>query len=453
MNKLLKYLSFSYPQTSTESLLSHISKIVQNRNNSNNSMKNNNELININQKEISSILKFLRIFEFEEEISFMKENENNNMIESLESIEGEINKKIEVMIKKFEELKFLIRNGLDNNQIAFREKLVHIKINLEKNIEILNNSIIQSQKQSNDKECQFKSSIKFELYSQFSEDENLLAKRRESKRLIENIDLKPLVRIKNELFTDLRYISDFEVNNHLVVSDGYPGQCLIIFDRSTSDFIKTVNLNGKFGRIAGVCALNDKKQILVVDWTNTCLYLLDFKYDLIKEKKLAAVLKNNRKRWYEAITYNPLNEKIYLLSRESCSVIIFDKDLNELDEIQLCSGQASFESIKYFSEKLYVTDSENKCVYAFDADLKKKFCFGNSILECPTDILINEQFIFVLEFGRKDLKVFNASNYEFIKIINIDTCFSNNGVLVDNKLVINSDSKELHLYNLYSINT
>jgi hypothetical protein len=29
MNKLLKYLSFSYPQTSTESLLSHISKIVQ----------------------------------------------------------------------------------------------------------------------------------------------------------------------------------------------------------------------------------------------------------------------------------------------------------------------------------------------------------------------------------------------------------------------------------------
>ena len=82
MNKLLKYLNFSYPQTSTESVLSHISKIIQNNNNYNNCIRTNheNELSNINQKEISSILKYMRIFEFEEEINFLRENENNSMI-------------------------------------------------------------------------------------------------------------------------------------------------------------------------------------------------------------------------------------------------------------------------------------------------------------------------------------------------------------------------------------
>ena len=452
MNKLLKYLNFSYPQTSTESVLSHISKIIQNNNNYNNCIRTNheNELSNINQKEISSILKYMRIFEFEEEINFLRENENNSMRESLESLEEEISKKIELFIKKFEEFKLLMRNNLEKNEKIFKAKLVQIKMNLVKNVEILNNSFVESQTLSSNKDFQSNSSVQFSLYSQASEDENLFEKRRESKRFIDNIDLKPLACIKNELFTDIRYMSDFEINNHLVVSDGYPGQYLIIIDRSTFDFIKTVNLSGKFGRIAGVCALNDKKQILVVDWTNTCLYLLDSEYNLVKEKKLAAVLKNNRKRWYESITYNLNEEKIYLLSRESCSVIIFDKHLNELVETELFTGQASFENIKYFNEKLFVSDSENKCIYAFDADLKEKFCFGNSILECPTDILINDQFIFVLEFGRKDIKVFDASNYKFIKTISIDTCFSNNGILINNKLVINSDAKELHLYELNS---
>ena len=459
MNKLLKYLNFSYPQTSTENLLNHISKIIENNNYnnskntecSNKSSKLDTELENINSNEISRILKFLRIFEFQEEINFIKETENINEVnatESFESIEKEINEKIDIMIKKFEEFKNIMRNALQNNQNinTIKAQLYEINSNLSKNIEILTSQTSKAQIQSKPNEL-----IKFKLSSQSSEDDNLFENRKNSAYLLENINLNSLQFIKNNIFTDLRYICDFEANGHIVITDGYPGQCLIIYDRSDLSFIKTVNLNGQMGRLTGVCALNEKKQLVVVDWSHTCLYLLNSEYKLIQTKTLTSVLKNNRKRWYEAIAYNNKVEKFYLIARESCSVLIFDKDLNELNEIQLFSGQASFESIRYYDGKIYVSDSENHLIYVLDSELEEKICFGGSVLECPTDVLIdnsNEKHIFVLEYGKKDAKVFDVSNFKFIKSINIETCFSNNGLIVNNKLIINSDSKELHLYEI-----
>ena len=471
MNKLLKYINFSRPQASDDSLLSHISKIIQQS--SNNSgpeyyLNKEDELNSVNPQEVSKMLKFLRILkllEFEEEINLMKQEEStasfnkSNLFESIEDTEKEINENIEILIEKMSEFKQIIRKEFvkesdSENLKNFKLALDEINLNLKKSIELINknNNVSNNEELPSSQSLQDTSSnkIKFDLFHQISED--FSDHPNECSKSV--VGVKFLQNNKIELFTDLRYMCDFESNGHIVISDGYPGQCLIIYDRLNFNYIKTVNLNGRMGRVAGVCAVNDEKLLCVVDWTNSCLYLLDSNYTLIMDKNLIKV-KNHRKKWYEAITYNPKEGKFYLISRESCSIIVFDKALNELSDIQLCTAQASFESIKYYNEKFFICDSENKCVYVYKGDFKEKLTFGSLNLDCPTDVIIPtsgkfaNNYVLVLEFGRRNLKIFDLlNNYQFTACVNIETSFSNNGLLIDNILIINSDSKELHVYEI-----
>lgn len=130
-------------------------------------------------------------------------------------------------------------------------------------------------------------------------------------------------------------------------------------------------------------------------------------------------------------SYNVYNNKIFLVSRESNGVLIYDTTTNELREIYINRSkiftpdygiQYTYCSIAVYNDKLFVSEVCTRCINVYDIiDGKFLYSFGKtgnsrfSRLGKQCTIAIGNDELFVADIIINHIYVFNADNGQFLR--------------------------------------
>jgi hypothetical protein len=238
----------------------------------------------------------------------------------------------------------------------------------------------------------------------------------------------------------LSSINDCAFNKHLIVLE-WNSQYFHVIDRSTLNYIKKVPVfdhDCKEVVIKGLCVLDRRRQVCFIDNTSSNIYLLNKKYELVKQIELYG---DDGKRCFEAIEFNMDNNLIYILDIARNSIILFDNELNFKSEILIKIPFREFYSFKFkiFKNKIYLNDILNKCYHLFDENV--------SYVSTLVDDFENSQLIlcnnsnYLLIFDKSCIQVYDSVNYVLVKKIIIDNLLTiNNAVIIDDIIVFLNDN-------------
>lgn len=271
-------------------------------------------------------------------------------------------------------------------------------------------------------------------------------------------------------------IHDCNFNQHLILIE-WNSNNLHIINHKSLDYVKNVKLFKKL-TIKGLCMLNHKKRICLFDNTNRYLYLLNENYRLIKQiefsdnNMMSQTVNNstsvNNKRSFESIDFNESNNLIYIIDLFKRTILIFDENLNYINEIviqiPLITRFKEFYSfiIKIFHNKIFINDLINNCYHIFDENVRYITTINNSCSgegkatrdngsKCGEyshvillDTINNCNYLLIINLFDKSISIYDIINYEFIKKINLNHLFQNqtinNAIIVDNSILFLTDN-------------
>ena len=207
----------------------------------------------------------------------------------------------------------------------------------------------------------------------------------------------------------------------IYVADGTKNQ-ILIFDIINNIFLEKISLQEVKcgGHIHGMEVQYEK--IFVVKENQDCIAIFDLTGKFLYEF--------GEKGFNEGEFEGPQNldiyqEKIFVTDSGNNRIQIFDLEGNFLDEIGVFGkGPGEFDwvtGVKIYQEKIFVTDSGNNRIQIFDLEGN----FLDEILsefKTPHQILINENYIYVLDTYNYKVKIFSdiinnenwIENYDFI---------------------------------------
>ncbi len=249
--------------------------------------------------------------------------------------------------------------------------------------------------------------------------------------------------IKHEKFQLIMSMCEFKVNKHLVITDQL-GKCLHRFDSSSLEYIES-KMDYKIGHLSGICQLEDEQQLCLIDKQTYCLYLIDKNYKIFKSKSLETT-KSGKIRSYLDIDYG--NGKFYLWDSSTMSILVFDKELNLVSDVHLSVVQAGIQSMRIINKQICISDWAQRRIHIFDTKLNHLCSFGDEMLKNPADFLFFSEHIYVFEFHRKYIKMFDAKTYKSVFEIKIEHDKAFKAVVIGRRLIINSSNSELLVYEI-----
>lgn len=260
-----------------------------------------------------------------------------------------------------------------------------------------------------------------------------------------------LKEITNDKFKDPWYIGSFKMNNHFVITD-WGGYCIHIYDQTSCEYVKSVDIDHQMGNVIGICDIPTKHNLYIVDNKNVCVYLLNANYELVKKCNL----KTKSDRDICGIAYNSDNNLLYVIDNRSYneSVILLNENLDILSEHVLKLPRDKFKTldttrIYVHKNHIYINDDDNYCYHIFSAlnDMQYKTSFGFGILTFPREMIIDRnEYIMIIDFEQKCIQVFSSiqNNFDYVKKINIDDYLGNftyGLILSNNRFVIGAKKK------------
>lgn len=248
-----------------------------------------------------------------------------------------------------------------------------------------------------------------------------------------------------------------------------------MLDLKNLNYIKKVHLNKKEGWVTGICVCESKQWVYVVDFPNSCLYLLNKEYQIVKQNNLEPektlmplklFRERGQRRFYSGMDYNIVNEMLYVTAnsvneRKSWLMVIEGESLIVINE-KIIKDDGWAVSLKLFNNKIYVCKNMelgSSNIQVFDLNLLFITSFGSGILDSPYDIILSQKsnyYFYISDKAKKCLHVFSTdNNYDYLKHITVNG-YPGRGVFVNNILyILNKEeklrtdaSKTIHFYSV-----
>lgn len=249
-------------------------------------------------------------------------------------------------------------------------------------------------------------------------------------RQLEKIVKKYKLYFKNKILKShliQLHVSNAQIDSWLV------GTIIHSYSRTFAKIKKQTNYKIPSRTLTQMAYLKNKKQIVITDWKDECLKVIDLNGNFIGKF-------NANLQFFlpYAICISNKNE-IFVAVQCICSIYVFNSNFEYIKEFNKKLLKTPFSmAIDDNLDHLYASDYYNNIVFIFDSDTGE--FFNQLLIKKPKHIAVNEKHIFIISKNTINVITKTPPDYEIIQNIEFNNWYLPRSLYLDTQFNTYSDN-------------